>query len=118
MKKLTAMILALALLLPAGAWACEDPAVLVAKCGGSVVYEGASNWALTDDHSLAGIKDYGQIVEHIAVTSTRCQWVAGWMENGWARTWRSPPTAFRPVCSGGMGTMRRKYSSRPIPTVL
>lgn len=84
MKKTIAVLLTIALLLPASAWACDDPAVLVAKCGGSVVYEGASWWALTDDHSLAGIKDWGQRVEHFAVTSTRCQWVGGWMENGWA----------------------------------
>ena len=84
MKKIFALILILALMIPAGAWACENPALLVAKCGGSVVSEGASWWAVTEDHSLAGIKDYGQIVEHFTVTSTRCQWVGGWIENGWA----------------------------------
>ena len=84
MKKLFAILLALALLLPVGAWACDEPAVLSVKCCGSIVYEGASWWAVTEDHSLAGIKDYGQMVEHFSVTSTKCQWIAGWMENGWA----------------------------------
>lgn len=87
MKKIFALLLILALMIPAGAWACTEedaPPVLAVKCESVAVYEGASWWAVTEDHSLAGIKDWGQQVEHFAVTSTKCQWIAGWMENGWA----------------------------------
>lgn len=84
MKKLIAMILTLALLLPAAAWACESP-VLIAKCGGTITYTDASWWALTDGCVLAGVKDCGEIVPRLSVQSTRSQYVAGLMDNGWMR---------------------------------
>ena len=85
MKKIIAVMLTLALLLPAAAWACENAAVLVAKSETTVTYTGVSYWALTDGCVLAGIKDYGEMVPRMNVQNTHSQYVAGWMENGWMR---------------------------------
>lgn len=91
MNKVFAGILALvmALMVSAGALACDDvPAkvpVLVAKGGASVTFTDASWWTVTEDCTLAGIKDVDEIVPHMGVQSTHSQYVAGKLDNGWTR---------------------------------
>lgn len=85
MKKLIAALLALMLLMPACAMACEGTAVLIAKSDAAYTYTDASYWALNTDCTLIGIKDEDEIVPRMGVQSTHSQYVAGWLENGWTR---------------------------------
>jgi len=90
MKKLIAMILTLALMLPAAAMACPETdaqtaAVMVAKKEATYTYSDYSYWALTDTCTLAGIKDVDEAVPHWPVQNFSGQYVAGWTKNGWTR---------------------------------
>lgn len=87
MKKLFAALLALMLLIPACAMACEETTVLIAKSGAAYTYTytDASYWALNEDCTLIGIKDADEIVPHMGVQSTHSQYVAGKLDNGWMR---------------------------------
>ena len=91
MKKVFAGILALmmALMVSVSALACDDvPAkvpVLVANGGASVTFADASWWTVTEDCTLAGIKDEGEILRHLGVQRVCGMYVAGWLDNGWTR---------------------------------
>lgn len=86
MKKLIAVILTMALLLPASAWACES-SVLTVKTEAKVsyVYNDPSWWPLTEDCRIAGIKDAGETMWHAPVQHAESQYVSGKLDNGWAR---------------------------------
>ena len=86
MKKIIAILLTVALMLPTTAWACTESAVLVAKCEASITYTDASYWAETEDCILAGIKDYGEAIPRLGVQNTVSKYVAGKLDNGWMRT--------------------------------
>ena len=85
MKKLFAALLALMLMIPACAMACEETTVLIAKRETTYTYPDASYWALNEDCTLIGIKDADEIVPHLGVQSTHSQYVAGKLDNGWMR---------------------------------
>ena len=91
MKKIFAGILALmmALMVSVGALACDDvPAnvpVLVANGGASMTFADASWWTVTEDCTMAGIKDEGEILRHLGVQRVCGMYVAGWLDNGWTR---------------------------------
>ena len=91
MKKVFAGILALvmALMVSVGALACDDVPVnipvLVANGGASVTFTDASWWTVTEDCTLAGIKDEGEILRHLGVQRVCGMYVAGWLDNGWTR---------------------------------
>lgn len=86
MKKILATLLALVLLTPACAMACEETAtVLIAKSETTYTYTDASYWALNADCTLVGIKNADEIVPHMGVQSTHSQYVAGKLDNGWMR---------------------------------
>ena len=90
MKKFFAgLALVMALMISVGALACDDaPAkvpVLVAKGGASVTFSDASWWTVTEDCTLAGIKDEGEILRHLGVQRVCGMYVAGWLDNGWTR---------------------------------
>ena len=91
MKTVFAGILALvmALMVSAGALACDDvPAnapVLVANGGSTLTFMDASWWTVTEDCTLAGIKDEGEILRHMGVQRVCGMYVAGWLDNGWTR---------------------------------
>ena len=91
MKKVFAGILALvmALMVSVGALACDDVPVnipvLVANGGASVTCTDASWWTVTEDCTLAGIKDEGEILRHLGVQRVCGMYVAGWLDNGWTR---------------------------------
>lgn len=90
MKKVFAgLALVMALMISVGALACDDvPAkvpVLVAKGGASVTFSDASWWTVTEDCTLAGIKDEGEILRHLGVQRVCSMYVAGWLDNGWTR---------------------------------
>lgn len=90
MKKFFAgLALIMALMVSVGALACDDvPAnvpVLVAKGNASVTFTDASWWTVTEDCTLAGIKDEGEILRHLGVQHVCGMYVAGWLDNGWTR---------------------------------
>lgn len=90
MKKVFAgLALVMALMVSVGALACDDvPAkvpVLVAKSGASMTFTDASWWTVTEDCTLAGIKDEGEILRHLGVQRVCGMYVAGWLDNGWTR---------------------------------
>lgn len=85
MKKIFAGLLALMLMIPVCAMACEEPAVLIAKSEAAYTYTDASYWALNTDCTIIGIKDADEIVPHMGVQSTHSQYVAGKLDNGWMR---------------------------------
>lgn len=86
MKKIIAILMTLALLLPAAAWACESSVLTVkTEAKASYVYNDPSWWPLTEDCRIAGIKDYGEYMWHAPVQYADSQYVAGWLDNGWAR---------------------------------
>lgn len=90
MKKVFAgLALVMALMVSVGALACDDvPAkvpVLVANGGASMTFTDASWWTVTEDCTLAGIKDEGEILRHLGVQRVCSMYVAGWLDNGWTR---------------------------------
>ena len=86
MKKLFATLLAVMLLMPECAMACEETTkVLIAKIEAAYTYTDASYWALNTDCTIVGIKDVDEIVPHMGVQSTHSQYVAGKLDNGWTR---------------------------------
>ena len=87
MKKVFAGVLALvmALMVSVGALACDDVPVLVANGGASMTFTDASWWTVTEDCTLAGIKDEGEILRHLGVQRVCGMYVAGWLDNGWTR---------------------------------
>jgi len=84
MKKLISMILALCLMAPAIALACESPMLVSASV--STTFEDASWWALNEDNVLAGIKDENENIARLPVQHIDSQYVAGKLDNGWMRT--------------------------------
>lgn len=91
MKKAFVGVLALvmALMVSVGALACDDVSakvpVLVAKGGSALTFTDASWWTVTEDCTLAGIKDEGEILRHLGVQRVCGMYVAGWLDNGWTR---------------------------------
>ena len=87
MKKGFAGILAMmmVLMISAGALACDDVPVLVAGGGGAVTLTDASWWTVTEDCTLAGIKDEGEPLRRLGVQRACGMYVAGWLDNGWTR---------------------------------
>lgn len=87
MKKVFSGILSLVMVLmvSVGALACDDVPVLVANGGASVTFTDASWWTVTEDCTLAGIKDEGEILRHMGVQRVCGMYVAGWLGNGWTR---------------------------------
>lgn len=91
MKKAFVGILALvmALMVSVGALACDDVPtkvpVLVANGGSALTFTDASWWTVTEDCTLAGIKDEGEILRHLGVQRVCGMYVAGWLDNGWTR---------------------------------
>lgn len=88
MKKLITVLLVIAILIPGIALACENVPVLTAKSTSScdVMFDDPAWWPLTEDHILAGIKDYGEKLEREGVQHVSGMYVAGPIEHGWMRT--------------------------------
>lgn len=86
MKKLIAVLLMIAVLFSGVAFACDETTtVLVAKSSASFTFTDASYWGVTEDHMLAGIKEYGEQVVRLSVQHVSGMYVAGCVENGWIR---------------------------------
>ena len=90
MKKILLITaLLMVLMVSVGALACDDfpvnVPVLVAKGGASATFTDASWWTVTEDCTLAGIKDEGEILRHLGVQHVCGMYVAGWLDNGWTR---------------------------------
>ena len=97
------MILILAMMIPTSAWACtettaETGAALafkeetVAVQAAETTYSDPAWWPLTEDHILAGIKDYGEKLHQDGVpTWTACTWPGSLTTAGCARITKSLP---------------------------
>ncbi len=97
MKKIFAMILILAMMIPTAAWACTET---TAEAGTvlafteeteterttETTYSDPAWWPLTEDHILAGIKDYGEKLHQDGVPHVDGMYVAGLIDHGWMRT--------------------------------
>lgn len=103
MKKLIAMLMILALMMPAAAWACEDAAPALPLGSGNLVLTGPSWWTVTGDHMLASIKDEGEALLHLPFQNVTGQWVRGRMDNGWARDLRDGQGVAVRVAACGAG---------------
>lgn len=88
MKKLIALILTIALLMPAAAWACESAAPPLPVGSGNLTLTGVSWWTVTEEHMLASIKDEGEALIRLSIQSVAGQYVRGRMDNGWCRDLR------------------------------
>lgn len=97
MKKILAILLTIAMLLPATAWACEYPSAILAKAEASAtVYTDVSYWAMTYDHKISGIKDCGEALPAFPVQRVCGMYVSGCVENGLVRE----PAMIRLIPSG------------------
>lgn len=85
MKNLIAILVAMILMLPVVGMACEETAVLVARHETPNVYSDPSYWAVTEDCRIVGIKDFDEFIPRMGVQSTHSQYIAGKLDNGWAR---------------------------------
>lgn len=103
MKNLIAMLMILALMMPAAAWACEDAAPALPVGSGNLVLTGPSWWTVTEDHMLASIKDEGEALLHLPIQNVTGQWVSGRMDNGWARDLRDGQGVAVRVAACGAG---------------
>lgn len=92
MKKLVSILVVLALMLPIGAWACNeetDIAKLIisvkAESYSSVTFSDSIYLPTTEDHKIAGIKDEDEQVRCIGIQNVTGKWISGRLDNGWAR---------------------------------
>lgn len=103
MKKLIAMLMILALMIPAAAWACESAAPALPLGSGNLVLTGPSWWTVTEDHMLASIKDEGEALIRLPSQNVSEQYVQGRMANGWARDLRDGQGVAVRVAACGAG---------------
>ena len=90
MKKILAILLTIALLLPVAAWACPETetTVLLVRSETKTTFCDPSYWPVTEDHGLASIKDYQETVQRLSIQRVSGMYISGRMENGWARELR------------------------------
>lgn len=90
MKKILAILLTIALLMPAAAWACPEAetTVLLVRSETKTTFCDPSYWPVTEDHGLASIKDYQETVQRLSIQRVSGMYISGRMENGWARELR------------------------------
>lgn len=97
MKKLIALILMMALLMPAAAWACTESvtieqsetitAILTVKAETetTLTFTDTIYLPVTESHTIAGIKDESEPVRCIGLQSVCGKWISGKLDNGWAK---------------------------------
>lgn len=97
MKKILAILLTIALLMPAAAWACEKTvtaeqsetitAILTVKTETemTLTFTDTIYLPVTESHTIAGIKDEDGEVRCITVQRVTGKWISGCLANGWAK---------------------------------
>lgn len=97
MKKLCSILLVIALLLPAAAWACTESvtieqseiitAILTVKAETetALTFTDTIYLPVTESHTIAGIKDEDGEVRCITVQRVTGKWISGKLDNGWAK---------------------------------
>lgn len=98
MKKTIALLLILALMIPAGAWACTESAVTIeqsetisailtikTETETTLTFTDTIYLPTTESHTIAGIKDESEPVRCIGLQSVCGKFVSGKLDNGWAK---------------------------------
>lgn len=85
MKKLFATLLALMLLTPACAMACQEAPIIPANCAGATVFDDPVWLPLTAAYRIPGIKSVSEQVHYLSIQRVEYAYVDGWTPTGMLR---------------------------------